>query len=84
MTFQLVRTTPAGVERKQGPVRKARDAAALAARVLCDNAGVPKADAQRFSGDLHRAALGETVTHQATGYRFRIETSPPPPHPEYT
>lgn len=71
--FRLIRTTPQGAEKSQGPVKTARDAAVLASYVLHDNTGLPKREAQEFSARLHKLPLGETLAHDATGYRFRIE-----------
>jgi hypothetical protein len=71
--YQLVRTTPGGIERTQGPVSTVRAATVLAAHVLADNALVAKSEAQRFSVKLGNLPLGETATHESTGYKFRIE-----------
>lgn len=71
--YSLIRTLPDGRERSQGPVDTARAATILAAYVLCDNEGVPKAEAQRFSAQLGHLRVGETACHESTGYKFRIE-----------
>lgn len=71
--FVLVRTTPAGEEKTHSPVARRRDAAVAAGMALHYNTGLPKADAQRFSVTLEKAPLGETLTHEPTGYAFRIE-----------
>lgn len=70
--FKLIRTTPEGVEKTQGPFVAPRNASMAAAYVLHDNARVPKAQAQVFSVTLRRAPLGETVRHPESGYSFRI------------
>ena len=71
--YRLVRTTPGGVEKSQGPVDSVRRATVLAAYVLYDNANVSRSEAQGFSVRLGNASLGETVAHEGTGYRFRVE-----------
>lgn len=72
--YQLVRTLPTGVEKTQGPVKRVRDAATFAAHVLHDNRLADKAEAQRFAAQLARYVdVGETLTHGASGYSFRIE-----------
>lgn len=73
--FVLTRITPDGVEKRSAPVRRARDAAVIASRILADNAGTPKADAQRFAAELARATLGTEVAHPS-GYRFTIDGVP--------
>lgn len=70
--YQLIRTLPNGVERSQSPVKRVRDAAVLASYVLYDNREASKADAQRFAAQLGRAPLGENLTHEPSGYAFRI------------
>ncbi len=74
-SYALVRVLPDGTEKRQGPVSGTRAATVLAAHVLCDNAGVTKADAQRFSVTLGAAALGSTIHHEASGYSFRVVQS---------
>lgn len=74
--YTLIRTTPEGVERIHSPQPKLRDATISAAYVLYDNARVSKADAQRFSVVLSKAPLGEVVTHEESGYSFRIVNGP--------
>ena len=73
VSYRLVRTTPGGWERSQGPVSTVRAATVLAAHVLCDNALVPRSEAQRFSVQLGNVPLGATACHEGTGYKFRIE-----------
>lgn len=72
MKYRLIRTTPQGAEKTQGPVDSIRMARVLAAHVLHDNAGVSKADAQVFSARMDTVPVGETVVHES-GYKFRIE-----------
>lgn len=72
-TFNLIRTTPDGVEKTQGPFANRRAAAVAAGRVLNDNARTPKAEAQRFSASLAARDLGTEWVHMESGYRFRIE-----------
>jgi hypothetical protein len=71
--FALTRTTPAGVTKTHSPVAKLRDASVAASRVLADNAGTSKADAQQFAARLSKEPLGTELTHEPTGYRFRID-----------
>ncbi len=73
MAYVLIRTTPEGAERTGLPLPTKRDAARSAGRILNDNAGTPKDEAQRFSASLARLAAGETAVHELSGYRFRIE-----------
>lgn len=73
MPYTLIRTTPDGWERKQGPVSTLRAATILAAYVLRDNASVLKSDARRVSVQLGNAPLGTTIRHEESGYQFRIE-----------
>jgi hypothetical protein len=74
--YMLIRAVPGtGQEKTQGPVKDVRAATILAAYVLHDNAGVSKADAQRFSVVLGRAPVGTTVPHEASGYKFCIVAS---------
>jgi hypothetical protein len=72
IVFMLIRVTPAGVERSQGPFRSVRDAAVAASRVLNDNANVPKDEAQRFAAVLARKPLDTDWVHTGSGYRFRV------------
>ena len=71
--YNLIRTTPEGAERSQGPFAKKSDAARAAGRVLSDNVRTPQAEAQRFSSALSRKDLGTEWAHTGSGYRFRIE-----------
>lgn len=70
--YVLTRVTPDGVEKKSEPARRIRDAAVRASRILADNVGTPKAEAQRFAAELARAPLGTMVAHPS-GYRFSID-----------
>lgn len=70
--YQLIRTTPSGVEKTQGPFVAPRNAAMAASYVLHDNARIPKAQAQVFAVTLRRAPLGTPVRHAESGYGFRI------------
>lgn len=73
VAYVLIRTTPEGVEKTGMPRPQKRDAAVSAGRILNDNAGVPKDEAQRFSATLARKTLGTEWVHTGSGYRFRIE-----------
>lgn len=73
MLYTLVRTTPQGAEKTQGPFPSRPAAAKAAGRVLNDNARVEKAEAQRFSASLAKKDLGTEWVHAGSGYRFRIE-----------
>lgn len=70
--YMLIRITPSGEEKHQGPVSTKRTAATLAAYVLHDNAGTSKRYAQRFAARLHDAPLDTTVHDEPTGYKFCI------------
>ena len=74
-TYMLIRITPGGQEKHQGPVSTVRAATVLAAYVLYDNAGVRKSDAQRFSVKLGNVPVGTTIRHEETGYQFCIAAS---------
>lgn len=50
-----------------------RQAANVAARSLHDNNRASKAEAQRFGMQLSKTPVGETLTHEPSGYAARIE-----------
>lgn len=72
--YVLVRTLPDGTEKRHSPQDTVRAAAQSSGHVLCDNTGLTKAEAQRFSLRLNRTPCGETLAHPGSGYSFRIET----------
>lgn len=72
--FNLVRTLPDGTERTQGPVSRKREAASLALFVLTDNGLASRRAANSYARTLDMMPVGTTVTHEPSGYRFRIET----------
>jgi hypothetical protein len=83
VTYKLVRVVPPnGTEREQGPFTSAAMACGAALYVLTDNTPTSRADAFRFAGKLHAAELGSELTHEPTGYRFRIERDDPAKAPE--
>lgn len=67
--YVLERTLPNGQVKTQGPTSR-REACALAAYVLADNAHATKGDALRFARRLDDAQDGEAVA--AYGYSFRL------------
>lgn len=72
--FNLIRTLPNSTERTQGPVSRKREAASLALFVLTDNGLASRREANLVARNLDAAPVGETITHEPSGYRFRIET----------
>lgn len=70
--LMLVRVTPAGETKTQGPFRRVIDAAKTAYRSLLDNGAATPASADRLVTALVAAEVGETVAHES-GYRFRVE-----------
>ncbi|MFF4478736.1 hypothetical protein ACFY1A_17210 [Streptomyces sp. NPDC001520] len=75
--YVLIRVTPTGEVKAHSPQRLLVSAANSAAHVLADNTSTSKADAQRFAARLSRHPLEEDLTHEPTGYRFRIERTEP-------
>ena len=74
-TYKLTRVTPQGQEKEQGPFPTAKKAATAAFYVLTDNGAAGKTDANDFAHRLHTAAPGTELTHEPSGYRFRIEAA---------
>lgn len=73
MRYVLKRTLPDGTVKRHSPQDTIRAACVSAGQVLYDNGLSWKADAQRFGAQLNRAPY-EELTHEASGYRFVIET----------
>ncbi|RPK32380.1 hypothetical protein EES39_38500 [Streptomyces sp. ADI92-24] len=74
MKFTLVHIFPNGTERPVSvPSPAIRKAANLAAMSLHDNRRASKADAQEFAAQLTALPVGQTLTHEASGYAARIE-----------
>lgn len=71
--FNLIRTLPNGTEKVQGPVARKRDAASLALFVLTDNGLATRRAANGYAQTLDMMPVGTAVTHEASGYKFRIE-----------
>jgi hypothetical protein len=74
VTYRLVRTTPKGEVKAHERVFPAVAAACAAAwYVLTDNTTVTRAEANAFAARLHAAPAGTELTHEPTGYMFRID-----------
>jgi hypothetical protein len=71
--FTLRRILPGGTERTQGPFGSVREAGTAASYVLHDNGLASKAEALQFAFLLTHTSTGETLTHEGSGYQFRIE-----------
>lgn len=70
--YRLVRITPSGDTKEQGPFLTVKGAAKAAGMVLFDNGAAGRAETQRFSAALARKPIGTEWGHGASGYRFRI------------
>ena len=74
MTYTLIRTTPRGNEHRSEGLTSRRKVATAAAFTVHDNSGgLTRAEFNALAAQVHDAALGETVTHEPSGYRFRTE-----------
>ncbi|WP_329021176.1 hypothetical protein [Streptomyces sp. NBC_01601] len=74
MKFTLVHLFPNGTERPvSAPSPTIRKAANLAAMSLHDNGRASKAEAQTFAAQLSALPVGQSLTHEASGYAARIE-----------
>lgn len=75
MTYRLVVTRPNGSQAHSStdplPSREATGMSAL--RVLAAQGIAFGRDGLTFGRSIRDAALGETVTHEASGYSFRTE-----------
>lgn len=71
--YQVTRTHPQWGEKTTSPVGRKRDAAASVFYTLHDGANLSKTDASRFASSVEDAPLGTTVTHEPSGYTFRID-----------
>lgn len=74
-TYTLSRRLPDGTVKRHIPQYTMRNTAAVASYVLYDNRLASKADAQRFAAQLSKAPRGEWLTHEPSGYAFKIDAS---------
>ena len=71
--YTLTRTLPNGEEKSHRPLSTLREVEFAAAYVLMDNSRVPRGEARTFAASLARGELGTTVSHEASGYAFRVD-----------
>lgn len=71
--YTLTRTLPDGTEKQHRPMRTLREVEFAAAYVLMDNSRVPRGEARQFAAALAGRPIGEQVSHEASGYTFRVD-----------